>query len=254
MPQITVVTVCRNSIDTIPHTIHSVLTQDLRELDYLIIDGASDDGTAEIAQSFATHDPRIRVISEPDQGIYDAMNKGIRLAKGDYIHFLNADDTYVDSMVLSKVAAAIKADNHASDIYYGNLQYRQPDGSADIHFRPSGNIRKFVRTGCVTQQAIIYHRDVLRKVGPFNQKYSIVGDYEWLLRALFRHDITATYLDLDIANFRLMGASTNPIHRARLHREKERLYFRFLPRKYLIRRLRGAKRRLQMLSPKRKST
>ena len=115
--KISIITVCYNSEETISDTIQSVLSQDYKDVEYIIVDGKSTDRTLEIIQSIKS---RIKLISEKDQGIYDAMNKGINIASGDVIGILNADDVYKNSQVLTKVMDAFKAN---VSIVYGDIEY-----------------------------------------------------------------------------------------------------------------------------------
>ena len=115
--KISIITVCFNAEDTIADTIQSVLSQDYEDIEYIIVDGKSTDRTLEIIQS---HQKRIKLISEKDQGIYDAMNKGINIANGDVIGILNADDFYKNNQVLTDVMNAF-TDNIS--IVYGDIEY-----------------------------------------------------------------------------------------------------------------------------------
>ena len=119
MPHITIITVARNSAITIATTIKSVLNQTYQNLQYVIIDGCSNDGTIEIVKSFG--DKRVTFISEPDKGIYDAMNKGIGLATGNIIGILNSDDFYAGIDVIEKVVERFSSTN--CEALYGNLLY-----------------------------------------------------------------------------------------------------------------------------------
>ncbi len=119
MMDFTVVTVCYNAENTIAETINSVLAQKNIDFEYIIIDGASKDRTADIVKGFS--DNRIEFYSEPDSGLYDAMNKGIVKAKGQYIAIINADDIYSDSTVLFQVKKNFE--QNSADIVYGNIVY-----------------------------------------------------------------------------------------------------------------------------------
>lgn len=133
-PLFTIVTVCYQAHDVIEATIKSVLEQSYKDFEYIIVDGASTDGTCDIISRY-TGDPRIRYISEPDKGLYDAMNKGIRMSTGSYLNFMNAGDCMSDPDVLKAVSRVIK-DNPDTDFIYGDVIYIYENGDQRIRKYP----------------------------------------------------------------------------------------------------------------------
>ncbi|ADK83334.1 glycosyltransferase family 2 protein [Sediminispirochaeta smaragdinae] len=240
MPLFSIITVCYNAKTTISNTINSVLNQSFTDFEYIIVDGGSTDGTLDIVNPYAEQ-RKLGLISESDDGIYDAMNKGIQLANGKYLNFLNADDTLCDESVLMSVADQIH-NMPNKQIYYGNLLYRNRDGNIDQYFRPNQDIRNFLRDNCITQQALFYDKEVFSVVGKFNSRIRIVGDYEWLLRAVFRKKITSYYMNVNISNFTIGGVSTGRMYKRIHNKEREKLYLVYFPVKYIRRKISNLRR------------
>ena len=144
---ITIITVCLNAENIIDETIQSVINQSYKFIEYIIIDGNSTDRTVSLIQDKMAQYP-ILFISEPDNGIYDAMNKGIKLAKGDFIQFLNAGDVLADEYVIENVVSELELNRHC--IYYGNIIYRYPEGKTK-----KGATVKFAEKECITTRGIV---------------------------------------------------------------------------------------------------
>lgn len=177
-----IITVCFNAIDTIEATIESVLSQSYDCYEYIIVDGASVDGTRDRIERYASGDSRIKFLSEQDDGLYYAMNKGIAMSSGEYLEFLNAGDSFVDSKVLEKVAEHIAEGN--ADIYYGNIIYKYPDGHMSQRLYPqwcSWNIY-YLLGDCINHQSIFAHRRCFADDKCFDVSYKICADREWMIR------------------------------------------------------------------------
>ncbi len=202
--KISVITVCYNAADTIEKTIESVKTQKDSEIEYIIIDGASEDGTAAIAGRLS-EEPNTIVRSEPDNGIYDAMNKGLALATGDYVHFLNAGDTYCDSDVVHRATEAIVSSG--ADIVYGDIIYQYPDGKTEgRQYGESCAKMVYYLTGdCINHQAM-FARKSLFDAGAFDLSYRICADREWMMRQSKRH-ATFYAMHFSVCVFSMDGAS-----------------------------------------------
>jgi glycosyltransferase involved in cell wall biosynthesis len=216
-PIVSVVTVCRNAAETIGETVRSVIGQKGLAFEYIVVDGASTDGTLEALDRFRD---RIDVlVSEPDNGMYEALNKAIRLSSGRYINLINGDDRYVSDDVLALVVPAFE---RGSDVIYGDLIYEDREKRKD--FRPPRIMsREYLRHNCVTQQAIFYKREVFDKVGLFDESYKIVADYQWLIRAFKAKSVSFEHIDVPIAYFRIGGLSTGSAARARYRAERTRV-------------------------------
>lgn len=178
--KISVITVCYNAEKVIDHTIQSVINQEYADIEYIIVDGASKDGTLDIIKKY-TEDDRLRYISEPDHGIYDAMNKGIALSTGDYLQFLNAGDTFVDNEVVSRVAAKIT--ETSADVVYGDIIYLYPDGSTNVRVYGQfcSSLFYYLLGDCINHQAIFAKKDCFQN-NIFDTSYMICADREWMIR------------------------------------------------------------------------
>lgn len=178
--KISIVTVCYNACKVIEDTIRSVLIQTYPDIEYIIVDGGSTDGTMDIVRRYEP-DECVRVFSEPDNGIYDAMNKGSRLANGDYIQFLNAGDTLEDETVIERVAGRIR-ELHA-DVVYGDIVYCYPDESKStrVYGQFCSSRFYYLLGDCINHQAIFASRECFRK-HQFDLSYRICADREWMIR------------------------------------------------------------------------
>lgn len=206
--KISIITVCRNAERTIENTIRSVTEQTYQDIEYIIIDGASEDHTVEAAKR-ALGEYRAVLVSEPDCGIYDAMNKGIRLASGDYIHFLNADDVYCDRDVVSDAAHEIV--QSGADGVYGHIVYLYTDGGTELRrFGRFCASRLYFATGdCINHQALFASAKLFAGKA-FDTGYRICADREWMMRAV-KGGAKFAALDRNICVYSLAGFSMQNI-------------------------------------------
>jgi glycosyltransferase len=205
--KISVVTASFNSEATIGFTIESFLRQDHPEKEMLVIDGASRDGTLRIVEQFGS--AAIRVLSEPDKGVYDAMNKGFRLFEGDAIGFLNSDDTFHDADVLAGIADGLAE----ADIVYGDLNMvtdHRTKRLARVWRGGTFNRRTSFQLGWVPPHPTFYMRkEVVQKVGQYDLSYVTTADYDYMLRAMALNDFRVRYIPRVIADFQMGGISTS---------------------------------------------
>jgi glycosyltransferase involved in cell wall biosynthesis len=181
-PFFSVITVVRNGMPYIAQTMQSVLMQTESEYEYIVIDGASTDGTMEIVRNHASQ--LTSWCSEPDKGIADAFNKGLGAAKGDYILFLNADDALAHSKVLSEVAADIASSNWPA-LFYGDYTILQRESGMPRYTGRVTFSTEKLRYGQVLPHPCLFtHRSYFEKYGNFDTGFSIAMDYEWLLRGI----------------------------------------------------------------------
>lgn len=212
--KISIITATYNSGGTLRDTMRSVLSQRFVDWEYIIVDGKSSDNTHEIIKEMEPeYGGRLKWISEPDKGIYDAMNKGIRMATGDIIGILNSDDFFSDSMVLSRINDEFERED-AVDAIYG-----------DIHFVESDDLKKCVRYyssrffqswmmvfGYQPAHPSFYCRkECYDKYGGFDTSFRIAADFENLLRLIYINNIKTHYVPMDFVTMRLGGASTNGV-------------------------------------------
>ena len=203
--KISVVTASFNSEATIGYTIESFLKQTHADKEMLVIDGVSRDETLKVVESFAS--PDIRVVSEPDKGVYDAMNKGFHRFSGDAIGFLNSDDTFHDANVLSDIAAGL-AD---ADIVYGDLNMVTDHQTKRLtRVWRGGTFRRNVfKLGWVPPHPSFYmRRQVAEAVGDYDLSYITTADYDYMLRALELNDFRVRYLPRVFVDFQIGGIST----------------------------------------------
>ena len=177
--KISIITVCYNAEAVIEKTIQSVLNQKYQNLEYILIDGKSTDRTLDIIKKYA-NDIRVKYLSEPDEGIYDAMNKGARMAIGEYIEFLNAGDILVEENIISSVVDRIV--QCQADIVYGDILYEHSDGRVEkrIYGQFCASLFYYLLGDCINHQAIFAKRDCFRQV--FDTSYQICADREWMIR------------------------------------------------------------------------
>ena len=216
--KISIITATYNSSGTLRSTLESVLSQTFTDFEHLIVDGASKDNTADIVKEYAPrYGERLRYISEPDKGIYDAMDKGIALATGDVVGFLNSDDFYTAKDVLEKVAQAMKQPD--LDAVYGDVHFvRDNDLTRCVRYYSSRPFRRgWMRMGFMPAHPSFYCRkDVYLRYGGFDLSYKVAADFENLLRLIFVNNIRTQYLPMDFVTMRTGGASTSGL---RSHRQ-----------------------------------
>lgn len=204
MTTISIITATYNNESTITNTIESVDNQTLKPYEHIIIDGQSKDGTLQKLQLYH----HLKIISEPDNGIYDALNKGIKMAQGDIISWLHADDVYYDSFVLEKVTKAFERFN--PDILYGNIQYvKQKDIQKVVRDWKSKPYRStLIKKGWMPPHTSLFVKKwVFEKYGVYDLSYRIASDYEWIVRVFNSENLITYYLPEYIVKMRLGGKS-----------------------------------------------
>ena len=204
--KVSIITVSFNAEETISDTIKSVINQDYENIEYIIIDGASKDKTSSIIKSFGFKVAKF--ISEPDKGIYDAMNKGLALATGDIIGILNADDIYADTNVISKVVNRFQEDK-VEGLYADLVYVKRDDTNKITRYWRSGNYSKgkFLKGWMPPHPTFFVKREIYEKYGNFNLDLRSAADYEIMLRFIHKHEIKITYLPCIITKMRVGGQS-----------------------------------------------
>lgn len=203
--KISVITVCYNSEATVAGTIESFLAQSHPDKEMLIVDGASTDGTVAIAQSY--NSPLIKIISGPDRGAYDAMNKGLEIFGGAAVGVLNSDDTFHDEHALARISEALED----ADIVYGDLRLvADHDSKSVVRIWRAGSYNRFsYYLGWTPPHPTFYvRRRVVDKVGRFDLTYRIGSDYDFMLRAMVLNDFRVRYIPQMLADFKVGGIST----------------------------------------------
>ena len=224
--KISIITVAYNAEATIAEAVASVVSQrqDGFELEYIIVDGASTDETLAALEPHS--DGIAHIISEPDRGLYDAMNKGVAAATGDFIGILNADDTYAHIGVLAAVAARLE--ETGADALYGDLDYVAADGSGRVVRRwRSGEMgpRSFLRGWMPPHPTFFLAKSVYAEHGVYSLDLRSAADYELMLRMLHKHRVRATYLPDVLVKMRTGGVSNASWgNRLRANREDRRAW------------------------------
>jgi glycosyltransferase involved in cell wall biosynthesis len=206
--KISIITVCFNSTETIEDTIRSVFAQDY-DIEYIIVDGGSTDGTLDIINRYKNN--IAKVVSEPDEGIYDAMNKGIRLSNGDIVATLNSDDMYASRSVVREMVEFIE--NHNLDAAYGDLVYVDKDDLEKVTrvWRPGEYKKGAFRYGWVPPHPTFFCRKYLfERYGFFNTKYRIAADFELMLRFIEKYQVDVGYVPKALVRMR-RGGKANAI-------------------------------------------
>lgn len=199
--KVSVITVVYNGVDTIERTINSVLEQTYTNLEYIIIDGQSTDGTLAVIDKY--RDRIMHVISGPDKGMYEAMNKGITLATGELIGIINSDDWYEKDAISHVVAAFLT--NSAATIFHGILKYWSADGYfKSVHGHEAG----FLKFGMIEHPTCFVKRTLYQELGLFDLRYNYSSDYDFMLRAR-AHQAIFFFIPHVLANFSEGGVSSS---------------------------------------------
>lgn len=207
--KVSIITVCYNSAATIKDTIISVLEQDYADIEYIIIDGASKDGTMDIVNQYK--DRITKIVSEPDKGIYDAMNKGIQLATGDVVGILNSDDFYESKDVLSHVVKGFKQSNTV-DVVFGDLVFVKPTDLTKVTrlYALSNYAAWKLRYGWMPPHpATFIRREIYIKHGLYKIDFKIAADYELFVRLLLVKGVSFKHINKVLIRMRSGGASTS---------------------------------------------
>lgn len=211
--KISIITATYNSGKTIGDTICSVLRQTYPEIEHIIIDGNSKDDTMEIVREFEPrYKGRLKYISEPDKGIYDAMNKGIQMATGEVIGILNSDDFYTNDYVLDVIATRLKDKN--VDAVFGDIHFVDDEElSKCVRYYSSRTFRPWMmKLGFQPAHPSFYCRKAIYdRYGLFDTGFRVAADFEHLLRLIYIHRINISYIPLDCVTMRTGGASTSGI-------------------------------------------
>jgi len=222
--KISIITITYNSAATLTDTIESVVNQTYKDIEYIIVDGKSTDGTLSIIDSYKTKISKF--VSEKDHGLYDALNKGITMASGDVIGILHSDDFYTDYLVIEKLVEQMK--NSDADAVYADLYYVDKNNTDKI-FRKwkSGEykIGQFLKGWMPPHPTFFVKRKYYEKYGKFNLSFHSAADYELMLRFIHKHHLKLAYLPEFIIKMRVGGKSNVSIkNRIRANQEDRRAW------------------------------
>ncbi|MFI3305855.1 MAG: glycosyltransferase family 2 protein [Rikenellaceae bacterium] len=221
--RVSIITTCYNREQTIRETIESILAQEYHEIEYIVVDGASTDGSLQIIEEYRDHISTI--ISERDSGMYEAINKGIRASTGDIVGLLHSDDTLYDTTTIGEIVAHLHASN--ADILYGDGIFVDEHNPTKIIRNWISGIytRRKVRSGWLPLHPTLYiRRSCLQRWGLYDESYTIAADSDLLVRYLHDRDLRVVYLERYIVRMRMGGVSTTPSKMVAKWREDLRLY------------------------------
>ena len=217
---LSVITICLNAKKMLEMTSESLICQKTINFQWIVIDGNSVDGTQSIIQKYEKNCDLF--ISEPDDGIYDAMNKGLRYAKGEYVLFLNAGDTLYNSKTLSSINFFINRDLIVGDLYFCQ--------NKELNKSPNKLQKNYLLKKMLPHQATFFRRDIFDKYGFFDTSYRIAGDYEMFSRLIQKYKVSYSHVPGIIANFDETGISSNDNFRYLRKKENHRVRWKYFPR------------------------
>lgn len=221
--KVSIITSCYNRAATIRSAIESVLAQDYNDIEFIVVDGSSTDGSLDIIREYV--DRISIIISEPDHGMYEAINKGIRVATGEIIGLLHSDDFFYDNGVIGRIVERMKR-THADFLYGDGLFVNPDDTNKVVRNWIGGGYRLWkVRHGWLPLHPTCYiRRDVMMRLGLYNESYKIAADSDLLVRYLLTGGLTVTYLNEYIVRMRMGGLSTDSAKRKKMWEEDIRVY------------------------------
>lgn len=229
--RLSIITINYNNAEGLRKTLASVASQTYRNIEHIIVDGGSTDGSVDIIreyeQTLTAHRSPLTVIwsSEPDGGIYDGMNKGIRKATGDYVQILNSGDILASSDVTERMFAALSILNiqHSSEngvpILYGNMIKQWPNGKRLNDKGSSGQLSMLnFYLGTLNHDSAYIRRDLFERFGLYDEKLKIVSDWKWFLKAIPLGGVTPIYVDIDVTIFDMTGVSESNTDKWKIER------------------------------------
>ncbi len=208
--KISIITATYNSSKTLRDTIESVLNQTHNDIEYIIVDGLSKDNTIDIVKEYEPKfNGRMRWISEKDKGLYDAMNKGIKMASGDVIGILNSDDLLMDKFVIQDIANVF---DREVDAIFSNLYFvKQDDISEVVRIWKGSPYKSFTKGWHPAHPTFYVRKEVYEKYGIFDTTFDVSADFELMLRLIEKNKIRTKYLDRFTIRMRMGGESTGSI-------------------------------------------
>jgi glycosyltransferase involved in cell wall biosynthesis len=218
---LSLVTINRNNAAGLEKTLQSVVSQTFKDFEYIIVDGASSDGSVEVIKKYEPQFLHLKWVSEPDSGIYNAMNKGIRMASGNYIQILNSADCLAAPDVTERMLAALEKAGQPS-ILYGNMVKCFPDGKkvVDQSFAGQEITMRGMFSGTLNHDPAYICRDLFEKYGYYDETLKIVSDWKWYLQAIVFGTEQPQYVDIDVTLFDMMGISETNLDLSKTERKK----------------------------------
>ncbi len=215
---ISIITINYNNRSGLEKTITSVLAQSYVDIEYIIIDGGSQDGSKDLIKKYDAH---INYwVSERDTGIYNAMNKGIKVATGDYLMFINSGDRLYDGNVIERLLNGIKPEMNY-ELIYGDLKMSYPDGTTFISKSPEEATIETMMTGTLFHPATLIKKKLFNQFGLYDERFKIVSDWAFFFKVIAFYNVKQVYKPLVVAEFFMDGISSKPENRILIDSEKE---------------------------------
>lgn len=232
--RLSIITINRNNATGLEKTMRSVASQTFKEFEYIVVDGASTDGGVDVIKKLESEFAHLKWVSEPDKGIYNAMNKGIRMAKGDFIQILNSADCLATTDVTGKMIAAIENAGSPS-ILYGNMIKCYPDGRkvVDKSFAGREITMLDMYTGTLNHDPAYIRRELFEKYGYYDESLKIVSDWKWYLQAIVLGGEKPRYVDVDVTLFDMTGISEDSDNKEKIRKERRDVLAKLIPTVYL---------------------
>ena len=226
--KISIITVCKNAEKTIEKTINSVISQTYKNIEYIIIDGKSSDGTISIINKYINKISYF--ISEPDHGIYNAMNKGILKANGDYCFFINSDDYLYDNRILEKIFCI----DYDYDIIYGDILVNYGyNRRLKLKKSPKKTSYYFLYNNSISHPAQFIKRSLFIRHGLYDETYKLAGDYEFQIRVIVKYNAKTCYLPYIISVYNHIGLSSQPGNFQIAYNESKKIQKKYFSEKLL---------------------
>ena len=232
--RLSVITINRNNAVGLEKTMRSVISQTFKEFEYIVVDGASTDDSVDVIKKFEPEFAHLKWVSEPDSGIYNAMNKGIRMASGDYIQILNSADCLAAPDVTERMVFTLEKSCYPS-ILYGNMVKCFPNGRlvVDKCFAGQEITMLGMYTGTLNHDPAYIRRDLFEKYGYYDENLKICSDWKWYLRAIILGDEKPQYVNMNVTFFDMTGISENVESRDIIRKERKTVLEEFVPSVYL---------------------
>lgn len=233
--KLSLITINRNNATGLEKTMQSVASQTFKEFEYIVIDGASTDNSVEVIKRYVPEfGERFKWGSEPDEGIYNAMNKGIRMASGDYIQILNSGDCLAAPDVTERMLEVIEVKGCPS-ILYGNMVKCFPDGRqmVDKCFAGQEITMLGMYTGTLNHDPAYIRRDLFGEYGYYDESLKIVSDWKWYLQAIILGNEKPVYVDFDVTLFDMTGISENAESKQKIKDERDKVLKELVPSTFL---------------------
>ncbi|MFD0798198.1 glycosyltransferase family 2 protein [Maribacter chungangensis] len=220
--KVTIITATFNSEETLSASLSSVWEQDYKNIEHVIVDGASTDNTLKIIKEFSSKNKGITYVSAPDEGIYDAINKGLDLATGDVIGFVHSDDFLANPGIISAIVSRFKEGDYAG--VYGNLLYVERQNTNKVvrnWYSKNFHVGLLQRGWMPAHPTLFLKREVYRECGNFDRSYKIAADYDFMLRVLLRPKYKFGFLPEVITKMRVGGKSNKSISNMMLKSQED---------------------------------